>query len=154
MEDASTVSTIMAPERRVGFRSPIADSAPGVAFIRYQSADLGTKKDLVPEPTDHERIADLEAAGNVQDQRLSELEAAGLVIDEQMLALVKEIDGLHGRFEHRAVIEQAKGVIMNTMGCGPDAAFAVLVAQSQAQNRKVHEIATELARGPDDRGSE
>ena len=108
----------------------------------------------MPDPTDHERIADLEAAGNVQDQRLSELEAAGLVLDERMLALVKEIDGLQGKFEHRAVIEQAKGVIMNTMGCGPDAAFAVLVAQSQSQNRKVHEIATEIARGPEERGSE
>jgi ANTAR domain len=31
------------------------------------------------------------------------------------------------------------------MGCGPDAAFAVLVAQSQLQNRKLWEVATELA---------
>jgi AmiR/NasT family two-component response regulator len=47
--------------------------------------------------------------------------------------------------EHRAVIDQAKGVIMHTLHCGPDAAFAVLVAQSQAENRKVRDIAAEIA---------
>lgn len=98
------------------------------------------------EATDRERIADLEAAGGVQDQRLSHLEAAGLVVDERMLALANEIDGLHGKIEHRAVIEQAKGVLMSTMGCGTDAAFAVLVAHSQAQNRKLWEIAAELVK--------
>jgi len=36
-------------------------------------------------------------------------------------------------------------VVMNTMGCGPDAAFAVLVAQSQMQNLKLWEVAIELA---------
>ena len=103
----------------------------------------------MPKPSDHERIADLEAAGGVQDQRLRDLEAAGLVLDERMLALAEEVDGLHGKFEHRAVIEQAKGVIMSSMSCGPDAAFAVLIAQSQAQNRKLHEIAAEVAKAQD-----
>jgi AmiR/NasT family two-component response regulator len=100
----------------------------------------------MPEPSDRERIADLEAAGSVQDQRLVDLEAADLVFDDRMLALAKEVDGLHGKMETRAVIEQAKGVIMSSMGCGPDAAFAVLVTQSQTQNRKLHDIAAELAK--------
>jgi AmiR/NasT family two-component response regulator len=99
----------------------------------------------VPEPTDHERIADLESAGRVQDSRIRDLEAAGLALDERMIALADEVDGLAGKLEHRAVIEQAKGVIMHTMNCGPDAAFAVLVAQSQRENRKLHDIATEMA---------
>jgi hypothetical protein len=43
--------------------------------------------------------------------------------------------------EHRAVIEQAKGVLMATMGCRPDAAFAELAARSMNQNRKVRDIA-------------
>jgi AmiR/NasT family two-component response regulator len=103
----------------------------------------------VPDSTDHERIADLEAARGAHNRRLNDLEAADLVLDERMLALVAEIDGLHGKIEHRAVIEQAKGVIMSSMGCGADAAFAVLVAQSQDQNRKLHEIAAELAHAQD-----
>ena len=43
------------------------------------------------------------------------------------------------------MIEQAKGVIMAATQCSPDAAFALLVAQSQAENRKLREIAMELA---------
>jgi AmiR/NasT family two-component response regulator len=99
----------------------------------------------MPEPTDRERIENLEAAGHVQDVRLEKLEAAGLVLDERTVALAKEIDDLHAKIESRGVIDQAKGVIMSALGCGPDAAFAVLVAQSQAENRKVRDIATEIA---------
>ena len=103
----------------------------------------------MPEPTDRERIEDLETAGHAQDVRLDHLEAAGVVFDERLVALANEIDGLGGKMEHRAVIEQAKGVIMSSIGCGPEAAFAVLVAQSQAENRKVRDIAAEIASGQD-----
>ncbi|MGD9797525.1 MAG: ANTAR domain-containing protein [Acidimicrobiia bacterium] len=64
--------------------------------------------------------------------------------DERIAALVAEVDGLHAAMEHRGVIEQAKGIIMAAMQCTPDAAFAVLVAQSQHQNRNVREIAAAL----------
>jgi AmiR/NasT family two-component response regulator len=100
----------------------------------------------MPEPSEGERIDDLEAAGRVQDERIGALETAGIAADGRMIALAEEIEGLHGMIEHRATIEQAKGVIMSAMGCGPEAAFAVLVSQSQAQNRKVSEIAAELAK--------
>jgi AmiR/NasT family two-component response regulator len=100
----------------------------------------------MPGPSEGERIDDLEAAGRVQDERLAALEAADIAADVRMIELAKEIDGLHGMIENRATIEQAKGVIMSAMGCGPEAAFAVLVSQSQAQNRKVSEIAAELAK--------
>ena len=46
--------------------------------------------------------------------------------------------------ESRAVIDQAKGIVMHSVGCGPDEAFRLLVEQSQFENRKVREIATEL----------
>ena len=46
----------------------------------------------------------------------------------------------------RATIEQAKGIIMGSMGCGPDEAMDVLIQQSQQQNVKVREIAAELVR--------
>lgn len=46
----------------------------------------------------------------------------------------------------RATIEQAKGIIMGTVGCGPDTAFARLVQQSQHENRKLREIASDLVR--------
>jgi GAF domain-containing protein len=44
----------------------------------------------------------------------------------------------------RAVIEQAKGIIMATTRCDPERAFELLRAQSQTENRKLREIAQEL----------
>jgi AmiR/NasT family two-component response regulator len=94
---------------------------------------------MVAEPSGRERAESLEAAGVLKDARIAEL--------------VHEIDGLHTAMEHRADIEQAKGINMNVMGCGPEAAFAVLVFQSQHQNRKVRDIAAEIV-GAQDRDLE
>jgi GAF domain-containing protein len=44
----------------------------------------------------------------------------------------------------RAVIEQAKGIVMATNRCGPDAAFAALVAASQQTHQKLRDIARDL----------
>jgi signal transduction protein with GAF and PtsI domain len=46
--------------------------------------------------------------------------------------------------EGREAIDLAKGIIMNSMGCGPDEAFQVLVTQSQQENRKLREVAAEI----------
>lgn len=105
-----------------------------------------------------ERIAELEAGARESDahirrldadalayeEHIHELDARALVRDGRMIELIKEIEGLNTAAETRGVIEQAKGVIMRTVQCGPDAAFAVLVAQSQHQNRKLRDIAAEL----------
>ena len=44
----------------------------------------------------------------------------------------------------RAVIDQAKGILIATRGCSPDAAFAMLRDRSQHQNRKLHTVAEEI----------
>ncbi|HEY2332772.1 MAG TPA: GAF and ANTAR domain-containing protein [Acidimicrobiales bacterium] len=49
----------------------------------------------------------------------------------------------------RALIEQAKGVIMASVGCSADVAFDMLRQQSQSENRKLREIAEELVRRQD-----
>ncbi len=54
-------------------------------------------------------------------------------------------DAIGGVLEHRAVIEQAKGILMAGYGLTPDAAFALLMSTSQATNLKVHLIAARLA---------
>jgi GAF domain-containing protein len=46
--------------------------------------------------------------------------------------------------QFRAVIEQAKGVLMATGGRNADEAFQLLVRASQRENRKLRDIATEL----------
>ncbi|MEY4229853.1 MAG: hypothetical protein RLZZ362_702 [Actinomycetota bacterium] len=58
--------------------------------------------------------------------------------------LVVEVQGLRRAMEHRAEIEQAKGIVMANLGCGPDEAFDILRRQSQHENRRLREIAHEL----------
>ena len=51
---------------------------------------------------------------------------------------------LQQAMESRAVIEQAKGILMAVQRCSPDAAFEILVRASQNQNRKLRAIASEI----------
>jgi GAF domain-containing protein len=48
---------------------------------------------------------------------------------------------LQAAMKSRAVIEQAKGIVMAQRGCDAEAAFDVLVQLSQASNRKLRDIA-------------
>ncbi|GAA1635007.1 GAF and ANTAR domain-containing protein [Actinoplanes couchii] len=56
-------------------------------------------------------------------------------------ALVRQ---MQAAMESRAVIEQAKGIVMGQRGCGPDEAFAILARVSQDANRKLRDVATDL----------
>lgn len=44
----------------------------------------------------------------------------------------------------RPEIEQAKGALMALHGCDADAAFAMLITESQHKNQKLHAVAREL----------
>lgn len=59
-------------------------------------------------------------------------------------ALLGEVQGLRVAMEHRAEIEQAKGIVMASLHCTPDEAFDVLRRQSQHENRRLRDIAHEL----------
>lgn len=88
-------------------------------------------------------------ADRVQHVHAHELAAQQHAHDEQLTALGAahgaEIDQLQAALASRDVIGQAKGILMAAMRCTADEAFALLVKQSQAQNRKLAEIAAELA---------
>jgi PAS domain S-box-containing protein len=49
--------------------------------------------------------------------------------------------------ETRAVIEQAKGMLIAAHGCTPDQAFQMLSKSSQRTNRKLRDIATSMVEG-------
>jgi GAF domain-containing protein len=51
---------------------------------------------------------------------------------------------MQAAMESRAVIEQAKGIIMGERRCSADAAFAVLTRISQDSNRKLRDVAAAL----------
>ena len=53
-------------------------------------------------------------------------------------------DQLRQAMQSRAVIEQAKGIVMATQGCTESQAFDVLVQLSQTSNRKLRDVAQSL----------
>ena len=89
------------------------------------------------------------AEHNAAAERIGELEAEALLRDARIAELISEIDHLKRSYEHAAAIEQAKGVLMHSMGIGPDTAFAVLVAASQRENIKLRDVAARIAAAQD-----
>jgi response regulator NasT len=55
-----------------------------------------------------------------------------------------EFQNLQGAFGRRAIIEQAKGILMERNGIGADAAFALLKSHSQGTGRRVVDVAEAL----------
>jgi hypothetical protein len=82
----------------------------------------------------HRGAADLCLAGYAIDLTALRVEGARGAANE----------AVQNSARHRAVIEQAKGVLMLAFGLNADAAFALLVWHSQRSNRKVHAIAADL----------
>ena len=58
--------------------------------------------------------------------------------------LEAEVANLQRAIESRDVIGQAKGILMERHGLGPDQAFARLVAMSQNANVKLREVAESI----------
>ena len=55
-----------------------------------------------------------------------------------------EFQNLQGAFGRRAIIEQAKGILMERNGISADAAFALLKSHSQQTGQKLNEVAQAL----------
>jgi len=73
------------------------------------------------------------------------------ITDVRLDAVARELDGAVDDFvEHRAVIEQAKGVLVQLYSVDPDTAWAVLRAFSADSNRKVRDIAGVLVEAAGD----
>ena len=71
-------------------------------------------------------------------------EAAPLPDGDALVALRTEVEQLRTAMASRAVIEQAKGVLMLLTGCSEQAAFELLTHISSHTHRKVRDIAAEL----------
>jgi GAF domain-containing protein len=87
-------------------------------------------------------------AFEAEDVSLAEIIAGHASLAAQVAAALyghRELaEQLHAAMASRAPIEQAKGIIMAAVGCGPEEAFRRLTQQSQHENRKLREIAVEL----------
>jgi GAF domain-containing protein len=82
-------------------------------------------------------------------------QAAVAMANAQAYWEAKEVaDQLGEAMRSRAVIEQAKGILMAAQGCSPDQAFDLLVKASQRSNRKLREIAQDIVSDPQRRRGE
>jgi AmiR/NasT family two-component response regulator len=63
-------------------------------------------------------------------------------VEQRRIAdLERQVETLGVAVRHRTTIGMALGIIMERLALGQDAAFGYLVRCSQAQNRKVHDLA-------------
>ena len=62
----------------------------------------------------------------------------------EVVDLQAEVSGLRAAMATRAIIEQAKGLIIASMGVDAEQAFELLIRQSQAENVKLHVVAERL----------
>ncbi len=83
--------------------------------------------------------AEVEVAAQFGVQAAVVLANAQAYWDAQQLS-----QNLSTAMQSRAVIEQAKGILMGIQRCSADEAFQILVRASQRENRKLREIAEEL----------
>lgn len=93
------------------------------------------------------------AAGHVEHHDETTVVVGHLIdiTDVRQDAVARELDGAVEEFvEHRAVIEQAKGVLVQLYSVDPDTAWAVLRAFSADSNRKVRDIADLLVEAAGD----
>lgn len=69
---------------------------------------------------------------------------AAITISRRAASAEQELAGLTTAMRTRAIIEQAKGIIMAMQGVTAEHAFTILSAQSQSRNIKVADIAASL----------
>ncbi|MEU0371692.1 GAF and ANTAR domain-containing protein [Streptomyces sp. NPDC006283] len=77
---------------------------------------------------------------------LGEQFAQGLVRDHFYRAALAQVNQLETALDSRAVIDQASGILMHALGCGPAEAFDLLRRFSQRSNRKLSAVAEEIVR--------
>ena len=93
--------------------------------------------------------SDREHAFGAEEQRIGALfaaQAAVVLANVQAYSDAQRLtEQLQEAIESRAVIEQAKGILMGAADVDADTAFEMLRAASQRENRKLREIAAEIA---------
>ncbi|MCV2491197.1 GAF and ANTAR domain-containing protein [Geodermatophilus sp. YIM 151500] len=116
---------------RVGVRSSLSVPLP------YQGAAIGALNVYSTQPGAFSGEESL-AAG----REVAEAVAVAVANAEAHAQVVEQARNMRLAMESRAVIEQAKGVLMAQRHVDADAAFDILREASQRYNRKLREIAT------------
>jgi AmiR/NasT family two-component response regulator len=76
----------------------------------------------------------------MDDQHQSDIQQ----LRDEITRPLAQVANMEAALASRDIIGQAKGIIMVTKHCDADAAFELLAAQSQAEHRKLVEVADEI----------
>jgi AmiR/NasT family two-component response regulator len=118
-------------------------------FMTFEDDDLGSLRDEISRllaaalqsDIDHTKVA--AGVASAHEAELDQLLAAA---EQSAEDRATEMDRLRRALESRDLIGQAKGVLIVAMRCSSDDAFAVLVEQSEREDRKLVEIAGEVVK--------
>jgi GAF domain-containing protein len=116
--------------QEVGVRSSMSVPLP------FQSSAIGALNVYSSEPAAFASDESLAAGRSV-----AESIAVAVANADSHAHLAEQARNMRQAMESRAVIEQAKGVLMAQRHVGPEEAFEILRAASQRYNRKLREIA-------------
>jgi hypothetical protein len=103
--------------------------------LRIRTTELRTRAIAVAE-----RAREVRSSGGATCNHGAEVQELQVTLAE----VAKELDGLRTAMQTRAVIEQAKGMLMAERKIDADEAFALLVNLSQTTHRKLVQVATVL----------
>ena len=108
------------------------------------SSDLAHEAET--ERREQAHVADMERR---DVQHIAETDRRDVLHHNEMLRRQEgyehELDIIRVALDTRDLIGQAKGIIIASTGCSADEAFVLLTKQSQAENRKLHEVAADIA---------
>ena len=114
----------------------------GYFRVRLQAGDTATVRITnTPIREGGQVVGVIGVAEDVADDPSVDQAAVAARIESKALQLA---DQMRQAMEHRAVIEQAKGMLIAAHGCTPDEAFEMLSRRSQDDNRKLRDIAADV----------
>lgn len=125
---------------------PIVGADGVVQWILHRAGDVTeVRVDLMRALEFYRRdLDDDHGDGDERTRRFTEYAAASLSNAHLVADVAAEVEQMRQAMASRAVIEQAKGIVMGERRCSPDDAFAVLVQLSQDTNRKLRDVAAAL----------
>jgi GAF domain-containing protein len=151
-------------EQRIAIIDSVFDDGPYPEF-RRAAADHGIRSTLsLPLVVDKTSVGALNLYSNVERGfKEADVETATLFASQAAIVLAnaqaywdaRELSsGLSEAMAHRAVIEQAKGMLMAAQRCDEDTAFEFLVRASQRENVKLRDVAKRIVDDAVRRGTE
>jgi len=126
--------------------TPVLHAEGGVRWIIHQVEDVtAVREDLMAAVEFYRHELDTDH-GNDTDRarRFTSYAAAALVSGRLFADVAAEAEQMRTALVSRAVIDQAKGILMGQRRCTADEAFALLTTISQDTNRKLRDVAAAL----------